>query len=495
MICVPIVAPSQERMEREIQFATPLADILELRMDYAPDADLAALIEKRRKPVIVTCRPEREGGQFKGEESARLAVLQRAIDLGADYVDVELDSAAKLRRGARTRIIISRHDFQRVPENLPELHRELVAAGADVAKIACMATGILDNLRVFRLLQSTKHPTIALCMGEAGMISRVLGRKYGAFLTFGSAARGKESAPGQIGAAQLRDMYRYKQIGRATALYGVIANPVAHSMSPAIHNAAFAALNIDAVYLPLKVECDPAEFVRAFRELDARGYSVTIPHKEGIIPALDELAPLAKRIGAVNTVVERKGRLHGTNTDVPAAIGALEESLAGGKKAAEALDRSPLSGRRVLLLGAGGAARAVAHGLIEKGAGVVIANRTHDRAVALAAEVGCRALEMTALTASEADIVVNTTSVGMHPNVHGTPLPKEALRKGMIVFDAVYNPLETRLLREAREAGCRTIGGLRWFVSQAALQFELWTGRPAPRQVMEKVVKQRLEEK
>lgn len=495
MICVPIVAPSQERMEREIQFATPLADILELRMDYAPEADLAALIEKRRKPVIVTCRPEREGGQFKGEESARLAVLQRAIDLGADYVDVELDSVAKLRRGSRTRMIVSRHDFQRVPENLPELHRELVAAGADVAKIACMATSILDNLRIFRLLQSTKHPTIALCMGEAGTISRILGRKYGVFLTFGSVARGKESAPGQVGAAQLRDMYRYKQIGRATAVYGVIANPVGHSMSPAIHNAAFAALNMDAVYLPLKVECDPAEFVRAFRELGVLGYSVTIPHKEGVMAALDELSPLAKRIGAVNTIVYRKAKLHGTNTDVPAAIGALEEAVAGGKKAVAEMERSPLAGRRVLLLGAGGAARAVAHGLIEKGADVTVSNRTHDRAVALAGEVGCRALEVSALASAAVDVVVNTTSVGMYPNVHATPLPKEALRKGMVVFDAVYNPMETRLLREAREAGCRTVGGIRWFVSQAALQFELWTGRPAPRQVMERVVKERLEGK
>lgn len=495
MICVPIVAPSQERMEREIQVATPLADILELRMDYAPEADLGALIEKRRKPVIVTCRPEREGGQFKGEESARLAVLQKAIDLGADYVDVELDSVAKLRRGGRTRMIVSRHDFERVPENLAELHGELVAAGADVAKIACMATSILDNLRVFRLLQSTKHPTIALCMGEAGTISRILGRKYGAFLTFGSSARGKESAPGQVGAAQLREMYRYKQIGRGTALYGVIANPVGHSMSPAIHNAAFAALNIDAVYLPLKVECDPAEFVRAFRELDAKGYSVTIPHKEGVMAALDELSPLAQRIGAVNTIVSRKGRLYGTNTDVPAAIGALEESVAGGKKAVSEMERSPLADRRVLLLGAGGAARAVAHGLIEKGAVVTVSNRTHDRAVALAAEVGCKAIETSALAEAEADIVVNTTSVGMHPHVLATPLPKAALRKGMVVFDAVYNPPETRLLREAHEAGCRTVGGIRWFVSQAALQFELWTGRPAPRQVMERVVKERLEAK
>ncbi len=495
MICVPIIAPTPERIEREIHFATPLADLLELRMDYAPRADLKRLIETRRKPVIVTCRPEREGGQFRGEESERLALLQRAIDLGADYVDVEWDSVGALRRGGHTRMIVSRHDFRRVPENLESLHAELVAAGADIAKIACTATSILDNLRIFRLLKSTKHPTIALCMGEAGAISRVLGRKYGAFLTFGSAARGKESAPGQFSAAQLREMYRYKQIGRATDFYGVIANPVGHSMSPAIHNAAFAALNMDAVYLPLKVECDPAEFVRAFRELDARGYSVTLPHKEGILAGMDELSPLARRIGAVNTVVCRQGRLHGTNTDVPAAIGALEEAVAGGTKAAAVAERSPLADRRVLLLGAGGAARAVAHGLIEKGARVAITNRTPERAVALAREVGGEAVTMEAAAGIGAEIVINTTSVGMYPHVCATPLPREALRKGMVVFDAVYNPPETRLLREARETGCRTIGGIRWFVSQAALQFELWTGRPAPRHVMERVVRQRLEER
>jgi len=246
------------------------------------------------------------------------------------------------------------------------------------------------------------------------------------------------------------------------------------------------------VYVPLKVEADPVGFVKAFRSLDVRGYSVTLPHKEAILPAMDEVDELARKIGALNTVVNRNGRLFGTNTDVSAAVSALEAALSGDPARRESEVRSPLNGKRVLLLGAGGATRAVAFGLVARGAKVMVANRTRARAIRLAQELGCESCPLAEIASFEAEVLINTTSVGMRPNVDETPMPASVLRKDMVVFDAVYNPPETRLIREAKAAGCRTITGIAWFVNQAAAQFELWTGKPAPREVMERVIRKKL---
>lgn len=491
MICISIIARTQAAMAADMARAAALADLVELRLDFAPGVNLPGLLENRPCPVIVTNRPVREGGSFEGPEDERVAPLQQAVDLGAEYVDVELSSLDRIKRNGRTRLIVSYHDFEKVPEDLDRIHARIVKSGADIAKVVCMARDIRDNLRMFRLLQGTKHPTIALCMGEPGLISRILGRKFGNFLSFASLAAGRESAPGQITAAELSGLYRYKEIGPDTAIYGVIGNPVAHSMSPAILNAAFKQTGLDAVYVPFKVENRAEEFVNAFRELDVQGYSVTIPHKQAVIGAMDDVDDMVQRIGALNTVANHEGRLFGTNTDVPGALRALEDALM-----AEADERKPvrslLAGKKVLLIGAGGAARALAFGLAGCGARVTIANRTHARGEALAREAGCDCCRLDDIASCEAEVLINTTSVGMHPNVDATPVPKEALRPGMVVFDAVYNPLETRLLREAGAAGCRTVPGVTWFLNQAAAQFEVWTGRPAPRETMERVLRERL---
>jgi 3-dehydroquinate dehydratase/shikimate dehydrogenase len=313
-------------------------------------------------------------------------------------------------------------------------------------------------------------------------VCRILGPKFGAFLVFASLGAGRESAPGQVLLRDLLDLYRFRSIGPATTVYGVVANPVAHSMSPAIHNAAFAHGGINAVYLPFRVD-DAAEFVPAYRELPVSGYSVTIPHKEAVLPLLDEVQPLARRIGAVNTIVERNGRLVGSNTDWTAAVRAIAGGLPPG---------TGLAGQRVLLIGAGGAARAIAFGLVERGCRLTLANRTKERAVRLAADVGCPWVDLADVAAVPYDLFVNGTSLGMHPDVDATPLAARLLRPGTLVFDTVYNPIETRLLREAAAAGCRTVNGLEMFVNQAVEQFELWTATPAPRDVMRAVVEARL---
>jgi 3-dehydroquinate dehydratase/shikimate dehydrogenase len=329
-------------------------------------------------------------------------------------------------------------------------------------------------------------------MGEAGVLSRILAAKFAAFGTFASLSVGAESAPGQPTLAELTGLYRFRGIAEATAVFGVIGCPVAHSMSPAIHNAAFAATGLDAVYVPLLVQRGDASFRRFLDAVQARpwlgwrGLSVTIPHKQS---ALAYVGParcdeLAGRIGAVNTItIGSDGLLRGDNTDYGGAL----DALCGGMGIA----REGLAGRRVAVLGAGGVARALVAALAHYRAEVTLYNRTVARAEKLADEFSCRAAGLDALHALNAEIVVNCTSVGMHPDVARSPLDSipACVR---VVFDTVYNPVDTLLLRQARATGCTCVSGLDMFVNQAVAQFETWTGKTAPREVMRDVVIRRL---
>ncbi len=486
-LCVALTEKDTESMLAAMHSLPAQVDLVEVRVDAMGSVDLERLIDGRGRPVIVTNRPPRQGGACTDPETERLAGLRRAAELGAEYVDVELDAVADLGElPGPTQRIVSVHDFEATPSDLPALLDRILQTGPDVAKVVTTAHDIMDAVPVLELLRTNTSgaPLIALSMGEEGLVTRVLAGKFGAFLTFASHAAGMESAPGQVAVDRMLGMYRFPQIGPGTAVYGVIANPVAHSMSPAIHNAAFAALGLDAVYVPLKVT-DCAAFLDAFERCDLRGLSVTIPHKVTMLGLMDEVEDLARRIGAVNTVDVRDGRRYGCNTDVSAAVGAIES-------AARRAGMETLRGRSVVLVGAGGAGRAIAYGLADKGADLTIANRTVEKAERLAAELGVRACGLDALPDLAADVLVNSTSVGMWPNVDASPVPTGMLREGMVVFDAVYNPMRTRLLREAEEAGAVTAPGVEWFVSQAAAQFELWTGVDAPREVMEQVLRSRL---
>jgi len=472
----------------------PYVHVAEIRFDYLEGcgrADAASDIESicrgKDRPILVTFRPAREGGLYDGPEPHRLGLLRRAAELGVDFIDIELDSVAALGETASgARRIVSYHNFDETPADLEDIHRRAREAGADVVKIAVRANDIADTLPVLQLLQrhAAETPTIALSMGEEGIPTRVLAPKLGGFLTFASLSDELASASGQVPYTQMEEMYHFSRIGPATQVYGVVANPVAHSMSPAIHNAAFAELGLDAVYLPFKVN-DCAGFLTGYEPYDLNGLSVTIPHKGTMLALMDEVDELSARIGAVNTVTIRDGKRYGSNTDVAAALGSLEG-------AAERADLTPLSERTVLLLGAGGAGRALAYALSDRAGKLIIANRTVSRGEELAAEVGATACGMDQIAHTEPDILVNTTAVGMHPNVDASPVPMSVLRRGMVVFDAVYNPIETRLLRDAAQAGCVTASGFDWFVAQAAAQFETWTGKAAPRERMAQVVRERL---
>ncbi len=484
LLCIPIKVSSTEEALKDMRRAAEWADLVELRLDGMQNPDLERLLQHKPCPVIVTDRPQRERGDFVGSEEERLRILARAAKLGADYVDIELDATDKLPLQGRAKRIVSYHNFERTPADLAQIQQRLLHSGADIVKLTCQATDIRDNLRMFEMLMNADRPTIALCMGELGEVSRVLAPKFGGFLTFASLETGKETAAGQLTASELLSLYHYRDISADTDVYGVIGNPIAHSASPDIHNAAFHQEGIDAVYVRFKVE-EPISFVEAFKAVPIKGYSVTIPHKQAVMSALDSIDETSRKIGAINTIVTEDGKLKGFNTDWLAAVSALEEVLEQGSDSA-------LEGKRCVMLGAGGAARAIAFGLKVRGAKLVILNRTESRARELAREVGCDWQPLAGLLTLDADVVINATSVGMYPNVDETPVPLDFFQSGMVAFDAVYNPAETRFLRQAREGGCQVVSGIDMFVGQAVAQFEMWTKKKAPRELMRRIVEEKL---
>ncbi len=477
MICVPIVADNLADAIHDMAEASKVADLIELRIDYLKNVDLERLLGKRTKPVIVTNRPVREGGKFAGSEEERVSLLRQAVQLGADYIDIEHDSIQRLcgdtERRVPTKIIVSYHNFRETPKNLTDIHRKLSQSGADIVKIVTHANSITDNISIYRLLQQSQTPMVSFCMGELGIISRILYKRFGSYLTFASLRTGKESAPGQIGVNELLNTYRVHKQDKYTSIYGLIGNPVSHSIGPVIHNALFHEMNFNSVYVPFKVDA-VGDFLREFKPLDVQGYSVTIPHKEAVISHLDGIDPISKKIGAVNTIVNKDGQLIGFNTDCEAAIKVLEDVNRDERPFTPAKGAS-LRGKKVTLIGAGGVARAIAFGLKEREAQITVINRNFERAQSLARDVGCLARRFDEPQAFETDILINATPLGMFPKINDTPTDRGRLKPNMIVFDTIYNPIETKLLQDARMQGCRVASGLMMFAHQAAAQFKLWT--------------------
>ena len=495
-ICVTITEPDQLT-------AAAHADLVELRLDYLGADGWEQLAARTDKPVIVTYRRRDQGGARRmGDvpEAERLAVLARALTHQstdrAAYVDVEHGCEDALPAERRAKLIISHHDFTGMPPDLSGLCGKLAIAGADVVKVAVTPDDALDQLTVYRALRACREigqEAVIVGMGEFGQATRILGLREGAAWTYAAPTAQTAAAPGQLTVHELNAVYRARSISPATEVYAVIGDPIAHSLSPTLHNAAFAHLGLDAVYVPFRVKNDPAGFVRAMREIPISGFSVTIPHKQAVRAALDAagIDADARSIGAVNTIAahNKNGRLAGSNSDQAGALAPLVQVLARQEQT--------LAGARVCVLGAGGAARAVVHGLVRAGADVTIANRTVSKAEALAQELGGRGVDLAetmamAMSGEDFAVLINTTPVGMHPDVEAMPVAPEALRPGMVVFDMVYNPLDTLLLRTARERGCRTLDGLAMFVAQGAAQFKLWTGRDAPVDVMRQACLERL---
>lgn len=481
------------------------AELIELRLDYLTDiaSDVVQRIvtdvKKFDIPVLATCRSAAEGGKFSGAEADRLSLLADAGAAGADLIDVE--AVAKNAEGVRKAapsVIISNHNFTSLPSDLAQRWANIAEKKPNVGKIVYTAKRITDSfaaLDILRAEQEAGRDAIALAMGEQGVITRLLAKKLGAFLTFASVSQGAESAPGQVTVDDMKNLYRWDHIGADTEVFGVIGSPVGHSMSPAIHNAAFSATGYDGLYLPLLIEPTWEEFtafmdgVRRRRWLDVRGLSVTIPHKSHALDyvkqAGGQLEPLAEKIGAVNTIcLDANGAVSGYNTDYAGSLDAITGALG--------IDRTDLKGVPAVVIGAGGVARALVAGLTDAGAKVSIYNRTVERGVKLAREFGCTAGPLSDLASLDAKLLVNCTSVGMHPKVDASPVPAELLKSDMTVFDTVYTPMQTLLLGQAQAAGAKTIDGVSMFVNQAAAQFALFTQQDPPRQAMREQVVTRL---
>ncbi|MEZ6074064.1 MAG: shikimate dehydrogenase [Pirellulales bacterium] len=402
-------------------------------------------------------------------------LLRTAIAEGVDYVDLEEDIAAQIPRFGKTKRVVSFHDFRQTPEDLEELHERMCGMDPDVLKIATLANHPGDNFRMLNLVRQSKVPTVGLCMGDIGRPTRILCGRFGAPFSYATFHHERTLAPGQLSFEEMRDVYHYDEINGETDVYGVIGDPIGHSLSPLVHNAAFHSLGLNKVYVPFRVAREHLKrFLDHARELGIKGLSVTIPHKESVLDSLTKAEEAVQRIGAANTIEFTPDGLVGHNTDYRAAMDALEETLP-----ATSADKSPLHGKICLVLGAGGVSKAIAHGLRRRGAHVVISSRTLARAEQLAKDADARAVDWDARHAIKADILVNGTPIGMHPRVDDSPYDARYLKPSMAVFDTVYNPETTLLVKEARERGCMIVTGVDMFIRQAALQFEMFTGKDA----------------
>ncbi len=491
MICVTIGRSRHKRMIAEHQFlADQGAELVEFRVDYIGRAiNLSRLLENKPTPVVLTARRREDGGRWMKSEQERQMLLRSAIASGVEYVDLEADVASQIPRYGKTKRIVSYHDFDETPENLVDLHAAMADEDADIVKIATMANRFSDNMRMIDLVRNAKIPTIGICMGEIGMITRLLADRLGSPFTYATFNEGRKMAPGQLDWKEMRDLYRFSEIDEATEMFGVVADPVAHSYSPLIHNTAFKDQGLNARYFPFRIpQSDLPNFFKHCPELGISGLSVTIPHKEEALRRCTQAEPSATGIGAVNTVVFQGPDRLGYNTDYRAAMDCIEEAFSIRK------DRErPMQGLTALVLGAGGVSRAVAWGLRRRHADVVIASRTFDRSQILAAEIGCRAIEWDQRHEAKMNLLVNGTPIGMHPDVDNSPIKSEFLRqlgKLLVVFDTVYNPENTLLIKDAKQAECRVITGVDMFVRQAAYQYKLFTGRDAPLPLMRKTIKQ-----
>jgi 3-dehydroquinate dehydratase/shikimate dehydrogenase len=484
-----VAAPTAQEMRRQLRDALRETRTAELRLDWLrKDAErerfLTWLSDQRLRgaTLIATCRRREAGGLYPGGIHDQLDFLRRAVAAGCSWCDLEVESLRKLSPAAvreslaPARVMVSLHDFRRTPPGLSRFVEKwggmrAGSGGADAVKVAAQVRSIADGVRLLKLIRRRRNAAV-LPMGQIGLPARVLALRFGSALTYAPVSQA--TAPGQIPLDEMKHLYRAPLLDRRTGVYGVIGDPIGHSLSPLMHNTAFQARGINAVYLPFLVR-DLRDFLASVDFLGLRGFSVTIPYKHAILRHLHDCEPLAAEIGAVNTVVVRSdGRLWGANTDYVGLLRTLER-------------RMLLRGSRVLLFGAGGAGRAAAFALARAGAAVAISERDLRRVRELARAVGGEALPRRALRFETFDAMINATPVGMYPHSAVSPLEPRELNC-RVVMDLVYRPLETRLLRLARSLGLATVSGSEMFVTQGAAQWEMWMGQRAPEAAMRRVV-------
>ena len=490
-IFVSLAPPNLDAAEAHIETlgtSPPLG--FELRLDYLRDhseleTELHGMLSRLRYPqTIATCRRVEAGGRFQGSVEDQLAVLTAAARAGCQWVDIEIESVKAVRNlpfkvFAPSKVIVSYHNYKNT-RDLGAVYRRLARLPVEAVKIASQAQNLQDNLKVLKLLKSNRRRRprlVALAMGNSGICSRVMAFRWGCPFTYASLGNHHAVAGGQLAINHMRSVYHVEHLDERTQLYGVVGTHSAMSLSPAMQNIAFQAKRVNALYLP----CETArlsDFLKFARSLKFAGFSITMPFKRAIMKELVWMDPLAEKIGACNTVAVRHGKWMGWNTDSTAVTEVLTKRLR-------------LPGSRILILGAGGAARAAAFALRAENADVFIAARREAVARKLARSVGAEAVPWENADNLDVDAVINATPVGMSPHSDAHPLDLARLRT-RVVFDMVYFPVETRFLSEARGRGLVTISGLEMLVAQGARQFEIWTGLSAPRALMEQAIRQAL---
>jgi len=486
-VCVAITGSTPAEMLEKAAVAVKESPFIEFRLDYLEKPLLALpkikhfFSENTAATGIATCRRAANGGKFTGSVAAEVEILSKAAATGFHLIDVELESAETLKKSGIQKlrdtgiaIIISHHDFN-ATKDLDGIYNRIVPFQPDFIKIVPTARHLTDNVTLMRFIERMEDHSkiVGICMGDAGIISRVLGLRAGSAFTFAAASAGEETGPGQIAARTLIETYRIDQVDAATKVYGVAGSPIRSSLSPVMMNTAFRRETVNAVYLALQTS-KVSDLIKLVHEIPIQGLSVTMPLKQDIMAHLEKTDPLSAKIGACNTVLRAQdGNLYGFNTDVAGIIGPLEK-------------RMSLRGAKALVLGAGGAGRAAVFGLRDKGADVFILNRTPETAHKLARQSGSKSIKKEALAKTSFDVIINSTPVGMAGQKHNQILEAKDLNT-KLVFDLVYNPLETPLIRLARQQNIPIITGIEMFVQQGARQFEIWTGKPAPEEEMLRV--------
>jgi 3-dehydroquinate dehydratase / shikimate dehydrogenase len=471
-LCVTVAAPTTAEL-RQRRDEVVGADLVELRLDSVSDPDVAGALAGRRTPVVVTCRPKWEGGTFQGSEIERLKILAEALQQGAEYVDVEFKAGFDelIRTTGGKRIVLSTHDFEGVPSDLKERVRAMRGVGAEIVKVSVLARSLSDNLRLLEF-RDTASQAVFIGMGQPGLPTRVLAAHFGSCWSYA----GDGHAPGQIRSSQMLDEFRFRDITERTAIYGIAGAPLTHSVSPAMHNAAFRAAGVDAVYMPMAA-ASAGDFLAFADAMGVSGASVTIPYKVDLFERADVVDDVGKRVGAINTLKKDQARWCARNTDVSGFLAPLR-------------GRIQLRGARASILGAGGAARGVAVALSSEGADVSVFGRNQARADEVARLVGGKGASFPVPRKSW-DLLVNATPVGTYPDIGKTPFAPDGF-DGRVVYDLVYNPVMTRFLKDAAAAGCDIVGGLDMLVAQAEDQSEWWLGRRPPSHLMRQAALARL---
>jgi 3-dehydroquinate dehydratase / shikimate dehydrogenase len=466
------------------------ADLVELRLDFVARAlDLKRIIAEKKCELVATVRRPSDGGRWAASEDTRKMLLRQVIVTGGfEWVDLETEVADEIRRFKNVKRIISYHNLKEVPANLEEIYAKMCNQDPDVVKIVVMAKTLSDNKIIIDLMRRATKPTIAYCMGDFGFPSRLISAACGAPFVYAAFNKERGIAPGMPSYSEVKKLYRIERVNRETKVYAVVGDPIAHSFSPLVHNAAFAALGVNGLYIP--IWATKGQFPACLHTFDGviEGYSVTLPHKEAAAHEAGWRDRTVDEVHAANTLVRGEHGFKAYNTDYQAFMDSLYAALPPGPNGGVPdLHKCP-----VLVLGAGGMARAAAHALARAHCTLWIASRDHHHAVKLANEVGGEALEWHARHKEGCKIAVNCTPIGMHPDVDESPLHISYLKPELTVFECVYTPETTLLVKEARDSCCKVITGVDLFVRQAGMQFHLFTGKDPPYEVMAKAMRRAL---